>query len=278
MAIRWTIVGWFSCSEVVERRRVRFLERGGDEPAEEPDRVVRVVRRAQCHPVGLCLHVPADRVLQREREQLEDDEHEEREGNRLRLSHPTAPPRRAREQVRPREGEERVPADVLPDVVAREVAELVREDHLQLARGEAAVEECVEQHDAPARPDADRLRVRERGDVVDRLDDHGYVPDTLLRLELRCDGDELRVGEPVRAEQVRVDEREEQRKRDEHRRREEPPPCPESARKPHDDGECEAQEDELGSEREPVPEQERHVAHLRQAVPALPPQVDDGER
>ena len=113
--------------EVLPRRRARVVERRRRRTAGRAADLRRGRASSAARPVRLRLHVPRDDVLQRQREELEDDVDEERERNRRGLAHAAAPPGRRGEDVREREGEERVPADRLPDVVVREMAELVRE-------------------------------------------------------------------------------------------------------------------------------------------------------
>ena len=137
--------------DVVPPRRVRVVERLGREQPEELAARGRVVRRAERRPVRLGLQVARDDVLQRQRDELQDDVDEDRERDRLGHSHPAASPRREREQVREREGEERVPADRLPDVVVREMAELVREHEAVHARRERRLDDRLPEEDAPAR-------------------------------------------------------------------------------------------------------------------------------
>jgi len=95
---------------------------------------------------------------------------------------------------------------------------------------------------------------------VDPVDDDGDVTDSLLSLELRGDPLQLRVGEAVCAEEIRIDEREQKREPHERGCSGDPPPAAKPAREPHDDGEREAEEDEPAGEREPVAEHERRVA------------------
>ena len=202
----------------------------------------------------------------------EHDEREQRERHRLRLPHSAAPARRSRDQERAGEREQRVPADVLPDVVAREMAELVRDHDLQLPVGEPPVEERVPQHDAAARAEAGRLRVRQRRHVAHGLDDDRRVLHVLDPLERARLTQQHRIPQRVRAEQIRRHERGQRRQRDEDRRRRQPPPVAQPAREPHHDREREAEEDELAAEREPVPEDVREVADVRQVMASLPPQ------
>ena len=96
-------------------------------------------RRNSCRPAaGSCVARSADQSASASMwrvttfwsgscSELQDDEREDHERDGRRHAHPAAPPGHEREQERDREGEERVPADRLPDVVVREVAELVCE-------------------------------------------------------------------------------------------------------------------------------------------------------
>src|SRR5262249_27079817 len=139
-------------------------------------------------------------------------------------------------------------------------------------------EHRVPDDDTPARPEAGRLRVRQRRRAADVLDDDRRMRDVLLPLEPDRSGSELRIIEPVRVQQIRRDEREERREPDAERRRRQPPAVPDEPRAAHDDQQREAEEEELAAEREPVAEDRRDVADLAQVVPPLPPQVENGER
>src|SRR5438093_704943 len=79
-------------------------------------RVRRILGQLQRNPVRLGLDVPRDDVLDREGEEGEDGQHEQAEGNSLRLAHATSAARHPRDDERPREREERVPGDALPEV------------------------------------------------------------------------------------------------------------------------------------------------------------------
>ena len=157
------------------------------------------------------------------------------------------------------------------------MAELVRDHDGDLA-GREVVHEGVPEHDAPARAEARRLGVRQRRDVVHVLDDDRDVAHVLDPLEPRRRGAQLRVAQAVRRQEIRIDEREQQREPDEHRRRGRPPEPGQLAGEAHDDREGEAEEDELPAEREPVAEDLREVADMREVVPPLPPEIRDVER
>ena len=90
------------------------------------------LREREGDPVGLGLHMARDHVLQRQREGREHDEREQAERNRLGVPHPAAPPGDPRDEERAGDREERVPGDALEDVLARVVAELVRDHDLLL--------------------------------------------------------------------------------------------------------------------------------------------------
>ena len=272
------MVGWFFEQEVLQCRRVRLVERRRDEALEQRRRRGRVARGLERPPVRFGLHVPRDRVLQREREQVEHDDREQCERHRLRHPHAAAAARDPRDEERPGEREQRVPADVLPDVLRLEMPELVRDHDAQLPVGEPPVQQRVPEHDAPARAEARRLGVRQRRHVVDGLDDDRrvlHVLDALERARLRL---QLRVVQAVGVEQVRSHERRQRDEPDEDRSGGQPPPPADEAAEPHHDQEREAEEHELAAEREPVAEGVRDVADVRQVMPALPPEAQESER
>ena len=112
-------------------------------------------------PVGLGLHVACDRVLQRQREQAEHDEHEQRERHRL----GDAPSRRggasrARSGT-PREREERVPADRTSRCGCARDARARARARRSTSRGvNGGSSDRVPEEDAPARAETGRERVR----------------------------------------------------------------------------------------------------------------------
>src|ERR671936_148185 len=61
---------------------------------------------------------------------------------------------------------ERVPADLLPEVPARVVAELVGKHDPHLAGAEAALQERVPEHHPAARAETHRLGIRQIGELV----------------------------------------------------------------------------------------------------------------
>ena len=106
-----------------------------------------------------------------QRGELEDDEHEQRERHGR-----GAPPSRrggaSRRAIRyaPGKAKSAYQREPLRDVVARVVADLVREHDPHLVVREAAVEERVPEDDAPRRAEAGGVgvrRVRVVGDVLD---------------------------------------------------------------------------------------------------------------
>ena len=97
--------------------------------------------------------MPPDHVQEGQGEKLEDDDHEERERDRPRLVHASAPPGDARDDEDAWDSQERVPRQELPDVAARVVRELVGEHEANLVALERAGEERVPQDHTPARAD-----------------------------------------------------------------------------------------------------------------------------
>src|ERR1700759_4111547 len=127
--------------DVVPPRRIRVVEGLRREEPEELHSRLRVTCRPKRRPVRLRLEVAADHVLDRERRRGEDDVDEDRERDRLGPPHAAAPSRRTRDQERDGEGKEGIPADRLPDVVVREMAELVREHAAVEPRRERRLED-----------------------------------------------------------------------------------------------------------------------------------------
>ena len=83
------------------------------------------MRRLKRHPIRLGLHVARAQVGQRRRDELQQDEREQRDGDRLRVRHAAASARHARDHERHGEREQREPSNPLDDVVAREVTAII---------------------------------------------------------------------------------------------------------------------------------------------------------
>src|SRR2546425_9714384 len=108
-----------------------------------------------------------------------------------------------------------MPADAYPKVWLSEMPELVCDHDRDLPIGKATVDERVPENDAAARTEPGRLCIRQRGDVVHRLDFDRRVRHVLDPLQPgRCS---LQRGllQTVSARQPGTDERKEQRKTDE---------------------------------------------------------------
>ena len=106
-------------------------------PTNRPRAAAGITRRLERLPVGLGLHPPADPALGRRERELDHGDDEQRERHRRGLAHAAAPPRRPHQHPRAGKREEREPGERLRDVVARVVADLVREDDAHLGVGEA---------------------------------------------------------------------------------------------------------------------------------------------
>ena len=265
--------------EVGPRRRAGVAERGRGELAEQPPGRCRVVRRGERLPVRLALHAPADEVLRRGDDELEDGDDEEREGNGGGLAHAAAPPRREHQDERAGQREEPEPGDRLRDVVARVVRELVGEDDVHLAVGEAAVQQGVPQHDPRGRAHAEGVGVRLTRVAADLLDAQGDPLDALRALEARVRPVQAGiVGRLEPRREVGADEDEDGGDQCEHARARDPPPRAEPARERHHDEERDAHRDEGPAEGEPSAEDVLEVADLRDAVTAVPPEGRDRER
>ena len=137
--------------DVRPRRRARIRERGGGEAAEEAPRASGspVVSRATQSASVSMWRVMTFWTGRARSESITRTRRASGTASGSRM--PAAAARRPGDQVRAGEGEERVPADALPDVVAVVVPELVREDDLDLFVVEAPVEEGVPEDDPPAR-------------------------------------------------------------------------------------------------------------------------------
>ncbi len=233
------------------------------------------MRGLQRRPVRLGLHVPRDRVLQRQREQVEHDDHEQRERHRLRRPHAAAPPRRpARSRNAPGNANSAYQPTSFQMWLRSRWPSSCAITTRSSAVGEPPVEQRVPEHDAPARAETRRLGVRQRRDVVDGLDDDRrvlHVLDALERARLRL---QLRVVQTVRVEQVRRDERGQRDEPDEDRRGGQPPPAAGEAGEAPSRSGARGRGTRTGSpSASPVAEGVRDVADVRQVMPALPPEA-----
>ena len=147
------------------------------------------------------------------------------------------------------------------------------------SRGVNSLDDRVPEDDAAARPEPGRLGVRQRRHVVHVLDDDRDVADVLDSLEPRRRRAQLRVVQPMRREEIRIDEREEQREADEASAPRQPTRARGSLRaRPMTIASARQRKTNCAAEREPVAEDVADVADVRQMVPALPPEVGDAER
>jgi hypothetical protein len=164
-------------------------------------------------------------------------------------------------------------------MVARVVADLVREHDVDLAVGEAAVEQRVPQHHAPGRADPERECVRLAGLLAHRLHAERDPVQSLGALEPLVACDQPGVVRPLETRvDVRADEDDHRRDRRQHGGAGDPPPRPEPPREAHHDEQGHADGDERHAERHPVAEDRLEVAHRRDVVPTAPPELDHGER
>ena len=114
------------------------------------------------------------------RRELEDRDDEQRERHGLGNAHSAAPARRAHEDPRAGNREQREPAEPLGQMPLRVVRELVGEHDLLLALGERLEEHRVPEDDPARRPEPVRVGVRLVGVVADLLDPDRDVTDPEL--------------------------------------------------------------------------------------------------
>src|SRR5205085_8643701 len=103
--------------------------------------------------------------------------------HRSRIAEPATPAGDEGDERKDRNSDQPSPSDALPDVPALEVAELVRDDELDLPRREAAVEHRVPDEDPAARADADRKGIGRARLRMHRDDANGRSADVLAGLE-----------------------------------------------------------------------------------------------
>ena len=247
---------------------------------EEGARCAGVLRRFERHPVRLRLHPAADDVDDRLRSHAECHEREERDGHRLSLAERAAPARRQRDQERAGHGEECVPADALPDVLARVVRDLVGQHHADLVVGEASVEQRVPDEDLPRSVHPGGERVRRVGVLADLFDANGNRLRALVARVFAGGSEQRRVMQwAVGGDEPRKGEREEHVERDERRRARDPPAVAQHLREAHHDQQREADEPELAAQAEPVREQPLEIADVVGGlVASRPPEFHEPER
>ena len=265
--------------EVGPRRRVRVAEARLREVLEERLPRLRVARRLQRHPVGLLLDVARDRVLERRARKLKRTSTRSASGIASGARMP--PRRRVAQAIRkaPGNAKSAYQAIALDEVVARLVAELVREHEPHLGVREAAVEQRVPEEDLPRRAEAGRERVGGARVPVDVLDRPGCCrrPSFFASTRKSAASCGSRSGCEA-SDEVRRDEREQREQPDEEGGAGDPPVLADQPRQAHHDQHRDAEEDELDAEPDPAAEDHLAVAHVRDVVPAVPPQRRDLER
>jgi hypothetical protein len=156
--------------------------------------------------------------------------------------------------------------------------DLVRQHDPHLVVWEA-VEQGVPQDHAPAGTEADGFRVRRTRQLPHVLLLDADILQPLLGGELIGLRKQSLVPHRVDAgNEVRKEECEEERKTDEDRRSCQPPPIAQGCGKRHHDQDGEADEEKRAAEAEPVLEHPPAVAHVRDTVPPLPPELRKAER
>ncbi len=157
--------------------------------------------------------------------------------------------------------------------------ELVRQDDVDLAVREAAVEQRVPEDDARRRPHAERVGVRLARVAAHLLDPQRDAVDALRLLEALVRALQPRVLHRLEAlGQIRADEDQHRRDHGEDAGSGDPPPRAEPAGERHDDEERDADRDERPAQRQPPAEDGLEVADPRDVVSAVPPQGRDRER
>ena len=152
-------------------------------------------------------------------------EHEEPVGQDARVAEAPTPSSDLGKRKGEREAEQGNPANALPEMTARHVAELVGDDEADLAAAEATVEQGVEEHNSRRRAEAGDERVRLGREVAHVLHVHRRAGDSLAPLErahVLAQGRALRRVDRER-QQVRGDEQRERDEPDEDRCHREPP-------------------------------------------------------
>src|SRR6187200_2718291 len=261
------------------RRRAGIGVRRVGELLEEALGVPGVLRERERHPVGLGLHVARDHVEHRRGENRKDDQREQAERHGLWVPHPAAPPRHPRDYEGTRDGEERVPADALPEVLARVMPELVGNDDLLLVQREGRAQNGAPEDDPAGGAEADCLCVRQGRLAAHVLHlDRDVVEPELLLVGARGCGEGGPVKRFLAGNQVREDEGEEKRQPDEGETPREPPPVADDLREPDHDQHGEADEEELAPEAEPAAHDPLAVGSVRDVVAPLPPELGQPER
>jgi hypothetical protein len=261
-------------------RRARVGDVGLGERDEELARRLRVVGGLQRLPVRLGFHAAGDPRLGGRGGELERDDDEQPERDRLGPSHATATARRAGDEIRPGQREQRVPGEALREVVARVVSELVCHHDVDDAVRVAPVEQRVPENDPARRAEPHRVGVHLVGLVADVLDPDRDVRQPLRALVRACVGEQRRVAQRVRAErdEVRNRELEPGADRDEDKRARQPPHLRQLLGDRHHDHECEADGEERRAQLCPVAGGPREVPLAGRVVAAIPPMLRDAER
>ena len=208
--------------------RVRVGEGRESQAAFESDRRLRIARRDKREPVCLGLVAARDGVRERQRPHLERKRDEEPERDERRVAQAASRLRGARDEVDPRDREEREPGRPLPDVATGDVRELVRRDGEDLGARETAGQERVVEDDAPRRADPGHVGVRGRRPPARVSDLHPLDADAELPTEPLDPGRQPLVRQRLEAVEERLDrerlgEHEEDAERGERRTAGEPP-------------------------------------------------------
>ena len=233
------------------------------------------MRRLERAPVGLRLHVARDRVLSGSASSRA------RRARAARAERPrAAPSRRAGgrpgDQERAREREERVPADRLQDVVrARRARARARSRPAPRRRVNGRRRACPRGRRAGSAPIPIASAFGSEVSLVTSWTTTGIVPTCSRRSSSRDGGAQRGIvaagasargtGEtnansaasPTNAGAARSHQR-----------------SPTQPREPHHDRERDAEEDERAAEREPAAEDRLDVARVREAVAAIPPELE----
>jgi hypothetical protein len=164
-------------------------------------------------------------------------------------------------------------------VLARVVAELVRDHDLLLAQRKRLGEQRVPEHHAPRGPDPEREGVGLVGVRAHFLDPQRYAWKPLLALKAPRGQDECLLAERLRAVvEVGRDEGEEGGDGNEGTGSRQPPVVAEPAREGHDDEQRQADREELGGKHRPVLEQPGEVVEIADVVTPVPPVRHEPER
>ena len=198
--------------EVRPRRRIRVVQRLDRELAEEALRGSGLVGRLERLPVRLGLHVARDHVVDGQREQVEHDDHEQRERHRRRVGHAARGGGSTR-AISQAPGSAKSAYQATP--LKRWLLEWWPSSCASTVFTSSSVKlpsrSVFQKHDPLARAEADGVGVRGVREVGDVLDAERHRVDPLLRRVRAAGG--LQVGAPqrLRRRQVRIDELEEER-------------------------------------------------------------------